>query len=312
MSGKKTQRDAFWDRVFELAREDSDIVLVTADMGAPSLDKFRTGLAAQFINVGIAEQNAIQVATGMAMEGKKPFVYAIAPFITLRCLEQTRVSNSIMDIPITIVGVGAGFGYEDSGPTHHMLEDIAVMRSMPNIVINSVSDNVMARAVAEESVKSTHTNYVRLDRLPYDDIHSPGESFVDGVGVVREGGDVCVVATGAMVYTALDVAGRLDGRGVSVRVLDLYRLPVNGAKLVELLDGVDKVVTLEEAWLPGGMGSAVLEAFNDLGERKTVRRLGLDHAKGYSYVYGGRGLIHASYGIDVDGVERAVMETLEA
>ena len=104
------QRDAFWDRIFELASENKDIILVSADMGAPSLDKFRKDLPAQFVNVGIAEQNAITLAAGLAMTGKKVFTYAIAPFITLRCIEQIRVECCIMGLPLTMVGVGVGFG----------------------------------------------------------------------------------------------------------------------------------------------------------------------------------------------------------
>ena len=146
--GDRTQRDAFWSRVYEAAREDRDIVVITADMGAPALDAFRSDLPAQFINVGIAEQNAVSVGTGLALAGKKVFVYAIAPFITLRCLEQIRVGQGIMGIPLTLVGVGAGFGYEESGPTHHLVEDIAVMRAIPGLTVHSVSDAVMAAEIA--------------------------------------------------------------------------------------------------------------------------------------------------------------------
>ena len=138
--GDRTQRDAFWSRGYEAAREDRDIVVITADMGAPALDAFRSDLPAQFINVGIAEQNAVSVGTGLALAGKKVFVYAIAPFITLRCLEQIRVGQGIMGIPLTLVGVGAGFGYEDSGPTHHLVEDLAVMRAMPNMTVVAPGD----------------------------------------------------------------------------------------------------------------------------------------------------------------------------
>ena len=112
-----TQRDAFWNKVYESARLNRNIVVVTADMGAPALDNIRRDLAGQFVNVGIAEQNAITLAAGLALTGKNVFIYAIAPFITLRCLEQIRVEAAMMKIPINIVGVGAGFGYEDSGPT---------------------------------------------------------------------------------------------------------------------------------------------------------------------------------------------------
>ena len=199
---KLTQRDAFWNKVYQMAFQDKNIVIVSADMGAPSLDKFRRDFPGQFINVGIAEQNAILIASGLAMAGKHPLVYAIAPFITLRCLEQIRVENSIMGIPITIVGVGAGFGYEDSGPTHHMVEDISIIRAMPNIIINSISDNIMAEYVAEKSSQMTITNYVRLDRQPSPDIYRPGHDFSDGLATISEGNDGCIIATGRIINNA--------------------------------------------------------------------------------------------------------------
>ncbi|MGE5294008.1 MAG: hypothetical protein ACM3VT_04215, partial [Solirubrobacterales bacterium] len=163
MSGNMTQRDAFFERLYELARKDKDIVIVAADMSAPALDQFRTDLPGQFVNVGIAEQNAIQIASGLAMTGKKAFAYAISPFITLRCLEQIRVSNGIMGIPITIVGMGTGFSYCSDGPTHHLIEDLAIMRAIPNIRIMNVTDNVMARSLADMTCGGIEgATYIRL------------------------------------------------------------------------------------------------------------------------------------------------------
>ena len=137
-----SQRDSFWNKIYEIARDDRRVVIVSADMGAPALDQFRLNLPGQFINVGIAEQNGILVASGLAREGKRPFFYAIAPFAVMRPIELVRVNNAIMNIPITIVGVGAGFSYEDSGPTHHLLEDIALMRAFPNITSVDMSSTI--------------------------------------------------------------------------------------------------------------------------------------------------------------------------
>ena len=153
-----TQRDAFWNRVYELQKERGDIVVVSADMGAPALDQFRKDFPSRWVNVGIAEQNGILVSSGLAMTGYRVFVYAIAPFITLRCIEQTRVNSGIMNIPITIVGVSGGFGYIDAGPTHHSTEDLTMMRAMPHMTINSISDNTMAAAAADTSCQMKNTN----------------------------------------------------------------------------------------------------------------------------------------------------------
>lgn len=307
---KITQRDAFWNKIYQLALKNKDIVIVSADMGAPSLDRFRIDLPGQFINVGIAEQNAILIASGLAMTGKRAFVYAIAPFITLRCLEQIRVENSIMNIPITIVGIGAGFGYEDSGPTHHMVEDISVMRTMPNISINSISDNVMAVYFAEASCKMTNTNYIRLDRQPSPDIYRKGHDFSTGVSRIADGEDGCIIATGRIINNAIEAAKKMKkDKGLNLKIIDLYTLPINEKALLEEIKDVSWIVTLEENWTTGGVGSAVLETLNDNSVSVPVKRLGLSFKQGYSYVYGGRDRILQSYDLDVPGIEKAILES---
>lgn len=307
-----TQRDVFWNKIYDLAKKDRNIVVVSADMGAPALDKFRVDLPEQFVNVGIAEQNAILIATGLAMTGKHPFVYAIAPFVTLRCLEQIRVENSIMNIPITIVGVGAGFGYDDSGPTHHLIEDIAILRAMPNIVINSISDNVMAGAVAEKSCSMPVTNYVRLDRLPSRDIYDEGTKFNEGLAVLQKGNDGYILTTGDMANTALDVARKLKRNNLSVGVVDIYSIPINESLLTQTIEQVKFIVTLEEHFLPGGLGSAVCEILADANVSIPVKRIGLSLKKGYCYEYGGREEIRKYYGIDTDGVLKQLKDFISA
>ena len=141
-----SQRDAFFNRLFEYAKEDKDIILVSADMGAPSLDQWRLTLPSQYVNVGIAEANAIGIATGLAKLGKRVYVYAIAPFVSLRCYEQLKLGPCMHNLPITIVGVGAGFSYEESGPTHHTLEDVSIMSTLPHMEVVTITDSVMAEA----------------------------------------------------------------------------------------------------------------------------------------------------------------------
>ncbi|MDD3374988.1 MAG: transketolase C-terminal domain-containing protein [Candidatus Omnitrophica bacterium] len=305
-----TQRDSFWNKVYDLAKENKDIIVLSADMGAPSLDKFRTDLSAQFVNVGIAEQNAILIASGLAKEGKRVFVYAIAPFITFRCLEQIRVNNSMMKIPITIVGVGAGFGYEDSGPTHHMIEDIALMRSMPDIVINSISDSTMAAAVAEMSTRMKKANYVRLDRLVLPTLYGQEEDFSKGVAILRPG-DIYIAATGSMVHVALEAAEKLNKSGVNVGVVDVYTIPINEKNFVEAIDGSKKLIALEEHFVSGGFGGAICEVLQDNAVTIPVKRIGLSMDQGYCYKYGGRDVIRQHYGIDADSVVQKINEFLK-
>ncbi|CAK0768798.1 1-deoxy-D-xylulose-5-phosphate synthase [Gammaproteobacteria bacterium] len=304
-----SQRDAFWNKVCEIARENRDVIIISADMGAPALDTIRHDLPQQFINVGIAEQNAIVVGSGLSMAGKTVFAYAIAPFITLRCLEQIRVQNCMMKIPLTLVGVGAGFGYQDSGPTHHVLEDLAVIRAFPTIEVDSISDCVMAAAVAESSIRDRRVNYVRLDRQILPNLYQPGHNFRVGLQTLRSGDGIVLIGTGSTTHTALNIADAFAERGKRLGVIDLYRLPVNRGALVEALQGARQVVTIEEHFLAGGMGGAVAETLLDAGLSLPLRRLGLPNEKGYCYIYGGRETLREYYGISLPQLI-SVVETL--
>ena len=274
-----SQRDAFFTKVYEMMHNDKDIIIVVADMSTPVFDKVREDFPHRFFNVGIAEQQAILLASGLAKEGKKVFVYAISTFMVMRCYEQIRISQGVMKLPITIVGVGSGYSYDDSGPTHHMLEDISIMRVLPNITIHSISDNVMARRVAEESVNMGTPNYVRCDRHIRQDIYSGSDTFSNGFNVLKEGTAGYFISTGIMTDEALKCCDDKVG------VIDLHTIPCNQKELCKVIQD-KKVITLEEHFLPGGLGSYVLEIISDNNLDVKVKRLGL--TQNYFYRYGGR------------------------
>jgi transketolase len=295
---KTTQRDSFFNRLYELAGANRDILLVSADMGAPSLDRYRTDLALQYIDVGIAEQQAAALAAGLAFSGKKVFAYQIAPFISLRCYEHIRVSIAAMNLPVTLVGVGAGVSYPDSGPTHHAVEDISVLRILPNLKIHNMTDPVMARAFAEISCELEHPNYIRLDRQVDECIYDEYTDFSAGFHVHSHSQALCLVATGNMVHRALVLRDALAEQGLEAGVVDVFTFPIPGGPLSEVLADTAKVVTLEEHTLPGGMGGNVLEVMADHGVVKPVKRLGMDFRNSYCYRYGGRENILTHYGLD--------------
>ncbi|MDO9333527.1 MAG: transketolase C-terminal domain-containing protein [Dehalococcoidales bacterium] len=306
----KTQRDAFWDKVYEIALSNKDVVIVSADMGAPSLDKFRANLSSQYVDVGIAEQQAIAVSAGLALGGKKVFAYAIAPFITLRCYEQIRLELAAMNIPVTLVGVGAGMSYDDSGPTHHTVEDISILRALPNLRIHSITDSNMAIAIASMSCFLPYPNYVRLDRKVFPTIYSPLYDFSHGLANLTEPKvvpDVYLVATGNMVHRALEVAQELP-----LGVIDIFTLPINQDLFLKTVWKAKILFTLEEHTLPGGLGSAVCELLADNGLTIPVKRLGLDFSKGYCYQYGGREHLQSLYGLDKESIIRRIALALEA
>lgn len=304
VTDRTTMRDAFFDRLYELASKDRNIVLVSADMGAPSLDKFRKDLAGQYVDTGIAEQNAMLVASGLGLSGKKTYVYAIAPFVTTRVHEFAKLELSLMKCPVTIIGIGAGYSYDDSGPTHHNVEDIAIMRALPNLEILSPSDSIMSAAFADLTARSKSPGYIRLDRkvqrIKY--FPSPETDFTQGFAELKQGDRIGIVATGNMVDQALEVSASLPDENIGV--IDVYRLKPLNPGLVSALSRYKGLVSLEEHFLIGGLGSLVSELITDNDLPTRLRRVGVDDQ--YHYEYGGRQHIQEKMGIGKDAVLEAV------
>jgi transketolase len=300
-------RDAFFDALYDIAREDRQVIFLTADMGARSLERFRKDLPKQYMNVGVAEQNMVSVAAGLALAGKRVFIYAIAPFATQRCYEQIKVDLSGMGLPVTIIGAGPGIAYHSDGPTHHAVLDIAIMRALPGMVILNPSDAFMASRTASLCCQSGNPVYVRLDKGKLPPLYSPGDLFSEGLSLIQEGGDLLIVSTGAMVHKALRVAEKLKSGGIEAAVMDVYRLkPIDEPLFLHYADRWGKMVTLEEHSLMGGLGSIVSEILADHGERVAVKRFGIRDMPCEGY--GDREWMHTRYGLD----DRTLIESISA
>lgn len=293
-----------------------DIYFLTADFGAPSLDDMRRDFPKRVINVGIAEQNLIAVATGLALEGCTVYAYAIAPFLTMRAFEQIRTNLSLLaqgkDVNVNLIGVGAGMSYDLSGPTHHCLEDITVIRSLPNIIFFSPSDAVLLRRFLPFSMDVRRPKYLRLDGKPLIDLYDEEDplSLEVGFNAIRKGKEVCIVSTGFMTHRALAVAGRLALEGVEIGVIDLYMLKtVDKGLLSKELSLYQGIITLEEGFSgKGGLDSLVLAILAHDEQKLTFKGLGF----GDSYLpdVGGRAYLHSLAGLDDAGVAETVRSML--
>ncbi len=304
-----SMRDAFFGELYKIAKKDRNIIVISADMGAPSLDRFRKDLGSQFINVGIAEGNMVAVAAGLALSGRKVFIYAIMPFVTLRCYEMIKVNLSLMNIPVTAVGVGAGFSYDDSGPTHYSIEDISIMRALPHMTILSPSDSIMAAQIVQICCGISGPSYARLDREILPSIYKRTDDFSAGLTNLKTGGDVCIISTGNMVHRALEISDELVKYSIAAGVIDLYRIkPIDEELLLQSISRSKNVVTLEEHLIIGGMGSAVAEILTDSGIGKPLKRIGVQDR--YFYAYGGRKHIQSLCGLDSHSVTRKILEWL--
>lgn len=303
----RAMRDTFLQSVYEEMLQDPDIFFVSADFGSPVLDKIRSARADRFVNVGIAEQNLINVSAGLALEGFKVFAYAIAPFITMRCFEQIRVNLALLSevrpMNVNLVGVGAGYSYVVSGPTHQCYEDITLMRSMPNMRVFSLSDQRMAASIPNYCLQSNGPKYFRLDAQVLPVLYKTDlPNLADGFHVHRKGEDICLVATGYMLHTALKAAEQLQASGISVGVIDLFDLSrFNAAKFNAELSAYKGIATMEEGF--SGRGGMDAMIFNHVARHDlSVAVLNIGVEGGYRFEVGERDVLHEQVGIGLQSV----------
>ncbi len=310
---KEGMRDSFFRVLEKRFRADPKLIFITADNGAPTLDIFAKELGDQYMNVGIAEQQLFLRACGLALKGFRPFVYAIAPFVTTRPHEFVKLDVAAMNLPIVIIGVGAGYAYDAMGPSHHTVEDISIMRCLPNLKIYSPADSICAAAIAETVCDDPSPAYIRLDRAGIPDIYANRDADFDhGIWAFGDANpEVAIISTGIMVHQSFGVMKALQADGKRVVVVDVFRIkPFPDVPIWEAIDGAQKIVTIEEHFLPGGLGSIVAETILDNGLNNRLLRLGRTLERGYVFTYGGREEIWTSSGLDVETITKRIKEWL--
>jgi len=255
-------RNAFADELTKLGNEDSRVVMLSGDIGNRLFDKFRGAHPSRFFNCGVAEQNMMGVASGMAMSGLRPVVYTITPFVTTRCLEQIRTDACYHEAPVMIVAVGAGLAYAGLGPTHHACEDISLLRSLPNMIVVAPGDAWEVRGAMRAALKQDKPVYIRMGKKGEPVVHKgvPADFALGKALKVEDGNDVCLLSTGNMLPEAIEAAHRLKEKNISARVMSFHTVkPLDTACLEEAFSRFKLVATIEEHSLIGGLGSAVSE-----------------------------------------------------
>jgi transketolase len=254
-------RNAFADELTRLGH-DPRLVMLSGDIGNRLFDKFRAAHPGRFFNCGVAEQNMMGMATGLAMSGLRPFAYTIAPFVTTRCLEQIRTDACYHDVPVTIVSVGAGLSYAGLGPSHHSCEDIAFLRAIPNLIVLCPGDAFEVRACMRAVLKQDRPAYIRMGKKGEKTVHkSVPEDFTIGRAIVmREGVQACLLSTGNMLPEVMEAAEILAEQGISAQVVSFHTVkPLDVDFLRDAVATFPLVATIEEHSLIGGLGSAVAE-----------------------------------------------------
>ncbi len=271
-------RNAFADELLKLGNEDPRVVMLSGDIGNKLFDKFRALHPTRFFNCGVAEQNMMGVAAGMAMSGLRPIAYTITPFVTTRCLEQIRTDACYHEAPVTIVAVGAGLSYAGLGPTHHACEDISFLRSIPNMIVICPGDAWEVRAAMRAVMNQGSPAYIRMGKKGEPLVHSklPADFAIGRAITIDEGEDVCLLSTGNMLPEVVMAAKELKAKGISAKVASFHTVkPLDEECLADALSRFSVVATIEEHSLIGGFGAAVAEWSVDRGIRpRSLLRIG--------------------------------------
>ena len=305
-------RDLFIKTLTELSEENSDIILITGDLGFGVLDDYRKRFPNNFVNAGVAEQNMTGIATGLALEGKKVFTYSIGNFPTLRCLEQIRNDACYHNANVKIVSIGGGFSYGALGISHHATEDLAILRSLPDITVVCPAGPWEIQKATEEIYNHPGTCYLRIDKsMGEDNPLDESEEFKIGkASVIHEGSDCTIIVTGGILEEALIARNILMKEGISLKIISMHTIkPIDVEFVVDACKKTPVLITLEEHTVIGGLGGAVSEiiaenSFNNL----TFKRMGLE--KGFSSIVGSQRYLRKMYKIDSTEVVNTIKRLL--
>jgi transketolase len=265
-------RNTFIEALCDVAAQDERVWLLTADLGYSVLEQFRDRFPRRYVNVGVAEQNMTGVAAGLARCGKIVFTYSIANFPTLRCLEQIRNDVCYHECSVKVVAVGAGFSYGSLGYTHHGVEDLAIMRSLPNMTVVSPGDPVETRLATAALAAQPGPAYLRLGKGKEPIVHANlTPEFTIGKAItVRHGNDLTLICTGGLLPQTLATADVLSSNGIRTRVLSMHTIkPIDETAILQAALETGRILTVEEHSVTGGLGSAVADVLAE----KTVNHV---------------------------------------
>jgi len=305
-------RDVLIKTLLELADSDPDLMLLTGDLGFGVFEEFEKKYPSQYLNVGIAEQNMMGIASGLALEGKKIFTYSIANFPTLRCLEQIRNDACYHELNVNIIASGGGFSYGGLGMSHHATEDLSIMRALPG-------STVIAPATEWEVVEATKSlynnkglGYLRLDRSKVENHENVCNDFQLGkANILRNGNDITLIAAGGIAVEAMKASTELSRVGIECRVLSLCTVkPIDIEAIKNACNETLGIITIEENNLMGGIGSAVSEVCMDLSlSPKYFKRIGMNDQ--YSSIVGDQSFLRSFYHLDSDAIVASIKEVIK-
>jgi transketolase len=303
-------RNAFADEITKLGLSDSRVVLLSGDIGNMLFDNFKKVDDRRFFNCGVAEANMMGVAAGMALSGLRPVIYTITPFTTTRCFEQIRVDACYHNVPVVIVGTGAGLSYAELGPTHHSLEDLAILRTLPGMTVLAPCDAIELRLALRAALKQDGPVYMRIGKKGEPLIHRrPCDFRIGRVAVVRVGVDVALLGTGTIMIEVLKAADLLNEHGVSAEVVSVHSIkPLDLAYLAGAGKRFKVIATIEEHGLIGGLGSAVSEWRS--AANSPIRQLSFGVPDEFMHEVGSQEYAREKYGLVSKAIANEVLANL--
>jgi transketolase len=290
-------RSTFIDTLMVRAATDPQVFLITADMGFSVFEQFAEEHPDRFLNVGVAEQNAVGVGAGLALDGYNVFVYSIAPFVTMRCFEQVRLDVAYMNTNVKLVGVGGGLSYGPGGATHHAIEDVSLMRSLPNMRVCCPGDPHEARKLVEYSFDHPGPMYIRLAKNREPIFHQPTDEIVFGKAfVMREGTSFALISTGHTLDLGTEWVKQWVAEGYDPTYLSMHTVkPLDVDTVSRLVRSNTNIITLEEHNTIGGLGSAVAEVASGIRSSSIVVRVGISDV--FSHYVGSHHVLRDHFGI---------------
>lgn len=295
-------RIAFVHRLFELAKKDKRIFLLTGDLGFSVFEKYIEAFPDQYLNMGVAEQNMAGVAAGMAMEGKIPIIYSIIPFTTMRNFEQIRNDICYQNLNVKIVGVGAGFSYGPYGHTHYALEDIGILRTLPDLVIFAPGDPIETDLATKAMLQHIGPVYLRLGKVGERNVHKIIPTFDIGKGIcIEDGKEITLLATSTFLTLAQEVKEKLKVKKFSVRLISMPSIkPLDKKIILESAKKTKALFTLEEHSIIGGLGSAVAEVLAEDSQQIFFKRYGVPDR--FTKVMGNQEYMRKANSLGVDDI----------
>lgn len=306
-------RQCYLKEIIRLVETGEDIVIVSSDFGSPVLDSFKIEYAERFISVGIAEQNLIEVASGMALSGHHVVAYGQAPFPCIRAYDQIRNAVGMMNLPIQIVSVGTGFSGAAYGATHYCTDDMSIIRSIPNMEVITISDEWMARSCARYVLTCRNPVYVRFDKCCDGEFYKEDlmPAWNRGFAVAAKTGEhgLAVVTNSYYISRIVGIAEQLrKEENISLTVIDLFRQPFDRKSLLDILNDSAGVITVEEHILRGGIGTEILELKEEFNASFKLERMGIDFLGSYPEIYGSREFFLEKYDLSDRAIKRHICE----